>query len=323
MLQTLDLVTQPYPSVWHHFPLIIYQSQTQNPKRSNELTKAKCELCLTSRNLQFHFSTESPASLCVTSQSWKLTASWIWPDFDHLSRHIVIISKTKPKQNNANILEKMPKFGKSKQVAESILKSEWQNYCDDKDKDIGYDGDNAGVDDDDGDKLGLAWPLRHETTTSGILASSHSKSSTRQAVLPFQHDRNEDGDDLTMQFFSRWSTWIKWWLTFVQHWFQFLVKFILIILIWGHLLRSIPSSISGWIFLNFLFVALSYESNLQLGCPWWKISMSSLKTFFYKFCAYFGESHVQTWELWFSQIYMIEGWWVKKNALSHSHFHYW
>ena len=200
MLQTLDLVTQPYPSVWHHFPLIIYQSQTQNPKRSNELTKAKCELCLTSQNLQFHFSTESPASLCVTSQSWKLTTSWIWPDFDHLSRHIVIISKTKPKQNNANILEKVPKFGKSKQVAESILKSEWQNYCDDKDKDIGYDGDNAGVDDDDGDKLGLAWPLRHETTTSGILASSHSKSSTRQAVLPFQHDRNEDGDNLTKHF---------------------------------------------------------------------------------------------------------------------------
>ena len=31
------------------------------------------------------------------------------------------------------------------------------------------------------------------------------------------------------------------------------------------------------------FVALSYESNLQLGCFWWKISTSSLKTFFYKF----------------------------------------
>ena len=51
------------------FPLIIYQRQSQNPKRSNELTKAKCELWLTSQNLQFHFSTESPASLCVTSQS--------------------------------------------------------------------------------------------------------------------------------------------------------------------------------------------------------------------------------------------------------------
>ena len=72
------------------------------------------------------------------------------------------------------------------------------------------------------------------------------------------------------------------------------------------------------------FVALSYESNLQLGCFWWKISMSSLKTFFfYKFCAYFCKSHVQTWELRFSKIYIIEGWWVKKNALSHSHFHYW
>ena len=71
------------------------------------------------------------------------------------------------------------------------------------------------------------------------------------------------------------------------------------------------------------FVALSYESNLQLGCFWWKISTSSLKTFFYKFCAYFCKSHVQTWELRFSKIYMIEGWWVKKNALSHSHFHYW
>ena len=98
MLKTLDLVTQPYPSVWHHFPLIIYQSQFQNPKISKELTKAKCELCLTSQNLQFHFSTESPASLCVTSQSWKLTASWICPDFDHLSRHIVIISKIKHKK---------------------------------------------------------------------------------------------------------------------------------------------------------------------------------------------------------------------------------
>ena len=31
------------------------------------------------------------------------------------------------------------------------------------------------------------------------------------------------------------------------------------------------------------FVALSYESNLQLGCLWWKISMSSLKTFFTNF----------------------------------------
>ena len=71
------------------------------------------------------------------------------------------------------------------------------------------------------------------------------------------------------------------------------------------------------------FVVLSYESNLQLGCFWWKISTSSLKTFFYKFCAYFCKSHVQTWELRFSKIYMIEGWWVKKNALSHSHFHYW
>ena len=101
MLQTLDLVTQPYLSLWHHFPLIIYQSQSQNPKISKELTKAKCELWLTSQNLQFHFSTESPASLCVTSQSWKLTASWIWPDFDHLPRHIVIISKIKQKQNNA------------------------------------------------------------------------------------------------------------------------------------------------------------------------------------------------------------------------------
>ena len=57
----------------------------------------------------------------------------------------------------------------------------------------------------------------------------------------------------------------------------------------------------------FFFVALSYESNLQLGCFWWKISTSSLKTFFYKFCAYFCKSHVQTWELRFSQIYMIEG----------------
>ena len=28
------------------------------------------------------------------------------------------------------------------------------------------------------------------------------------------------------------------------------------------------------------FVVLSYESNLQLGCFWWKISTSSLKTFF-------------------------------------------
>ena len=28
------------------------------------------------------------------------------------------------------------------------------------------------------------------------------------------------------------------------------------------------------------FVALSYEYNLQLGCLWWKISTSSLKTYF-------------------------------------------
>ena len=31
------------------------------------------------------------------------------------------------------------------------------------------------------------------------------------------------------------------------------------------------------------FVALSYEYNLQLGCLWWKISMSSLKTYFTNF----------------------------------------
>ena len=49
---------------------------------------------------------------------------------------------------------------------------------------------------------------------------------------------------------------------------------------WGHLLRSIPSSISGWNCWIFLFVALSYEYNLQIGCLWWKISTSSLKTYF-------------------------------------------
>ena len=31
------------------------------------------------------------------------------------------------------------------------------------------------------------------------------------------------------------------------------------------------------------FVALSYEYNLQLGCLWWKISTSSLKTYFTNF----------------------------------------
>ena len=29
------------------------------------------------------------------------------------------------------------------------------------------------------------------------------------------------------------------------------------------------------------------------------------------------------WELQFFKVCMIEGWWAKKNALSHSHFHYW
>ena len=69
---SLDLVTQPYPSVWHHFPLIIYQSQTQNPKRSNELTKTKCELCLTSQNLQFHFST----ACLVELLEWEDAEMW-------------------------------------------------------------------------------------------------------------------------------------------------------------------------------------------------------------------------------------------------------
>ena len=174
-----------------------------NPKISKELTKAKCELCLTSQNLQFHFSTESPASLCVTSQSWKLTTSWIWPDFDHLSRHIVIISKIKQKNNNAKHIQKrcqnLTKANKELKVSKS---SNDKVIVMNENKDIAYDDiDNVGADDDDGDGLGLAWPLRHETTTSGILASSHSKSLTRQAVLPFQHDQNEDDDNLTKQFF--------------------------------------------------------------------------------------------------------------------------
>ena len=193
---------------WHsHIPLYDITSPwlfiNHNPKISKELTKAKCELCLTSQNLQFHFSTESPASLCVTSQSWKLTTSWIWPDFDHLSRHIVIISKIKQKNNNAKHIQKrcqnLTKANKELKVSKS---SNDKVIVMNENKDIAYDDiDNVGADDDDGDGLGLAWPLRHETTTSGILASSHSKSLTRQAVLPFQHDQNEDDDNLTKQFF--------------------------------------------------------------------------------------------------------------------------
>ena len=58
--------------------------------------------------------------------------------------------------------------------------------------------------------------------------------------------------------------------------------------------------------LNFpFFVFISHEFMLHLHYIWWKKLSSSLKTFFYPFCANFRRSHVRTWDLRFSQIYMI------------------
>ena len=74
---------------------------------------------------------------------------------------------------------------------------------------------------------------------------------------------------------------------------------------WGNLLRSVPSSFLGRYFEFSFFVFIFHEFMLHLGYIWWKKLSSSLKTFFYPFCANFRRSHVRTWDLRFSQIYMI------------------
>ena len=73
----------------------------------------------------------------------------------------------------------------------------------------------------------------------------------------------------------------------------------------GNLLRSVPSSFLGRNFEFSFFVFISHEFMLHLGYIWWKKLSSSLKTFFYPFCANFRRSHVRTWDLRFPQIYMI------------------
>ena len=80
---------------------------------------------------------------------------------------------------------------------------------------------------------------------------------------------------------------------------------------------------------NFQFsfsVVVSCKSNKQLGYFWWKMNVK-LKNFVYPFWAHFCKSHVQTWHLCiFPGLHdrmLIECWWTKKNASSHSHFHHW
>ena len=57
---------------------------------------------------------------------------------------------------------------------------------------------------------------------------------------------------------------------------------------------------------HFLLLFLSnLTSNWVIFDEKWNVK---LKNFVYPFCAHFCKSHVQTWHLWFFQVYMIECW---------------